>query len=476
MIIDIPYIDSFFSKETTELFKNKLKIICNSDNVDNLGPPSLDLTNLKIKDYKSFGVNHGKEIQCNVEIQCFDYWQKTKNFEFKKYPIYGGYLLPKIFELENINEFKIYKQTFRVIKNKKDFFNSRNKWISIYSLFFLDPNEIKELLKHGVTKIFFTEESYDRCFLSFIEVFIELGITREHIKSNIIFVGGTINQNNKKIFNKYISCPITMIHPTYFSDYYFNNTTTSINVEKPKDILYLVRKPRNHRIIAFLLLNYMSDIDNHIITHPLLLNKDELNYKNLYNGKHQKKKQNILKYLENNLPGKIVERYKNISNIEIALPLTAEYSDVDEINTISWTTMIEPNINNFIYSKISLVAETYGFNNELNNENTEYNQVFLTEKTGRCLYYGHPFILISTMESLKVLNNYGFNTYSDYINTDYDTINDDFVRFESAVKSAITFVENWNNINKSKLYEIVNYNRNNFINSFIPEIFKNICS
>jgi hypothetical protein len=472
MIVSVPHIKSDFSKETASLFKEKLKVVCRLDNVDHLGPPSIDLTNLKVRDYSNFGVTHGPEIQCNVELQCFDYWQPKSNFNFKKYPAYGGYLLPRIEELNSLDHFEIYGKPFSVVKDKERFFNCGYKWISIYSLFFLTLEEIKKLLSKGYTKIFFSEESYDRCFLSFIKVFNSLGIEEDQIKERIGFVGGTMNQNNRRIHSKYNSCPITMMHPTYFNGCEDNFNKITQTDEKEKDILYLVRKPRNHRIIPLILLNNKSNISDHVITYPSLTKRDDVSYKNLHDGKKIKHKQNLIDHLENSLSPDMVERYRWMSNVELDFPLTAEYSEEDEINTISWTTMIEPDVKNFMYTKLSVVSETYAFNSELNNENPSRGEVFLTEKTGRCLYYGHPFVLISTMDSLKILKQYGFNTYDDFFDTFYDEIKNDYDRFESAVESSLTFIKNWDFIDKTKLKEVIRYNHTHFTHKFIPNIFK----
>ena len=474
MIVSVPHIKSELSLETISLFKEKLKKVVNLESVDHLAPPSLDLTNLKMRDYSFFGVEHGREIQCNVELQCFDHWQLESNFKFKKYPVYGGYFLPKIEELDHIDEFKIYGLPFKVVKEKGEFFKSEYKWLSLYSIFFLTKSEIKELLNSGYTKIFFSEESYDRCFLTLIEMFKELGLTKSEISNKVGFVGGTMNQNNEQIISKYDSCPTTMIHPTYFADNGDNFEKVFRTYHKPKDILYLVRKPRNHRIIPLVLLNNKSDIKRHVITYPIYVERSQVNFKNLHNGKTEKQKQTLLPHLVNSIPKNMVGRYDWMCNDELEFPLTAEYSESDEINTISWTTMVEPDVRNFMYSKLSLVAETYGFNSELNSENPSRGEVFLTEKTGRCLYYGHPFVLISTMNSLRVLEDYGFNTYGDFIDKYYDEIKNDYNRFETAVHTSLDFINQWDGIDQEKLRVVVRNNHTHFIHKFIPNIFKNI--
>jgi hypothetical protein len=59
--------------------------------------------------------------------------------------------------------------------------------------------------------------------------------------------------------------------------------------------------------------------------------------------------------------------------------------------------------------QIECVAETDVFSN-----------FFLTEKTARCLASGKPFVLFSGPGSLKTLQKFGFQTFSDVIDESYD--------------------------------------------------------
>ncbi len=74
----------------------------------------------------------------------------------------------------------------------------------------------------------------------------------------------------------------------------------------------------------------------------------------------------------------------------------------------------------------SLVGETYF-----------RSKYFLTEKTFKCLFNMHPFILIGPNDSLKYLHEYGFKTFGDYIDESYDTFTDHQTRLDAAINEAI---------------------------------------
>lgn len=71
------------------------------------------------------------------------------------------------------------------------------------------------------------------------------------------------------------------------------------------------------------------------------------------------------------------------------------------------------NVADFNATAISVVLETV------------FDQrIHLTEKTLRPIACGHPFILAAGPGSLKLLQRYGFQTFSDFINENYDNIQD----------------------------------------------------
>ena len=110
-------------------------------------------------------------------------------------------------------------------------------------------------------------------------------------------------------------------------------------------------------------------------------------------------------------------------------------------------------------SYFSLVTETLFFKNETGMYSG--NSIFLTEKTFRPVIHKHPFILVSTANSLTHLKKLGYKTFSPYINEHYDTIENDEDRFNAVwaeVERLCAFTDaewlEWQN----GIVDIVNYN------------------
>jgi hypothetical protein len=136
--------------------------------------------------------------------------------------------------------------------------------------------------------------------------------------------------------------------------------------------------------------------------------------------------------------------------------------------------MIEPDKNNFINSKISLIAETTFFDWELNGtDKIKYNEVFLSEKTGRCLLYGHPFIVLTNVGAIKSIRKMGFRTFNGLFEESYSDIPNDFDRLEYGTIKAVEVSKHWSNIDKLKLKDILVHNHNHFKGDFYNTLLKN---
>lgn len=79
-------------------------------------------------------------------------------------------------------------------------------------------------------------------------------------------------------------------------------------------------------------------------------------------------------------------------------------------------------------------------------------RIQLTEKILRPIALGHPFILMSTAGSLKYLREYGFETFSPFINESYDNIVDPALRLQ-AVVAEIKRISNLSQDQKRTLWE-----------------------
>jgi hypothetical protein len=98
----------------------------------------------------------------------------------------------------------------------------------------------------------------------------------------------------------------------------------------------------------------------------------------------------------------------------------------------------------------------------------------LTEKTLRPIACGHPFILVSTPGSLQYLKRYGFQTFGEYIDESYDSIQDPVKRLEAVVK-LMQSIANLPDQQLQKLHDqlavICKYNKDRF---FSKEFFNQV--
>jgi hypothetical protein len=121
------------------------------------------------------------------------------------------------------------------------------------------------------------------------------------------------------------------------------------------------------------------------------------------------------------------------------------------------------NPEDFNHTAISVVLETV------------FDQrIHLTEKVLRAIACGHPFILAAGPGSLQLLRSYGFHTFHDYINEDYDTITDPALRLQAIVKE-MNRIANLSQTKQTELIEILRsmaaYNQKRF---FSDEFFQQV--
>jgi hypothetical protein len=95
----------------------------------------------------------------------------------------------------------------------------------------------------------------------------------------------------------------------------------------------------------------------------------------------------------------------------------------------------------------------------------------LTEKILRPIACGQPWILAATAGSLKYLQEYGFKTFSPYINENYDSIQDPLDRLQAIVdelkRISLLPLDQKNNL-LLQLQDIADYNKKKF---FSQEFF-----
>jgi hypothetical protein len=106
----------------------------------------------------------------------------------------------------------------------------------------------------------------------------------------------------------------------------------------------------------------------------------------------------------------------------------------------------------------------------------------LTEKILRPIACGKPFLLVSTPGSLEYLKNYGFQTFSPWLNEDYDSTVDPLERLNKII-TEIKRIQNLSRAEKkelfNKLHGIAEYNKQRFFSEgfgkkIISEFVKNM--
>ena len=137
-----------------------------------------------------------------------------------------------------------------------------------------------------------------------------------------------------------------------------------------------------------------------------------------------------------------------------------------------------------------------GSNSSADYTSTDYNQTLievvletvfddtkwhLTEKSLRPIACGHPFILVSTPGSLEYLKRYGFQTFGEYFDESYDSIQDPVQRLEAVValmKSISDLSKQQQQQLQDQLKDICKFNKERFfskefINQVIDEFKSN---
>jgi hypothetical protein len=114
---------------------------------------------------------------------------------------------------------------------------------------------------------------------------------------------------------------------------------------------------------------------------------------------------------------KYQHKYQDIKSVleKANLPWTFEDESEPQMSSC-WLTNFEESSNSLVY----VPTETVYFGRRLH----------LTEKTFKPIALGMPFILVAAAGNLEYLRSYGFRTFSDIWNEDYDQEADDFVRME----------------------------------------------
>jgi hypothetical protein len=125
-------------------------------------------------------------------------------------------------------------------------------------------------------------------------------------------------------------------------------------------------------------------------------------------------------------------------------------------------------VNDITSTAVSIVLETVA----------DGDKIHLTEKTLRPIACAHPFILMAGPGSLAYLRSYGFRTFSDFWNEDYDQEPNTLKRMEMITRS-MSQIQHLSQSDWIKINEIAEYNKQHFfsekfINQIVDELKTNL--
>jgi hypothetical protein len=158
------------------------------------------------------------------------------------------------------------------------------------------------------------------------------------------------------------------------------------------------------------------------------------------------------------------DEFKNIKLNENKFPIRLNITP-ERLNPAMLETQ---DLKYFDDSYFSIVTETTFYNNDhprMLNYGTVPNNIFITEKTFKCIPAMHPFIILAYPGLLAELRRLGYKTFAPLIDETYDTIINDDDRFEAIWKEIIRLLqktpEEWIQW-QTAIKEIVEFNKNYF--------------
>jgi hypothetical protein len=111
-------------------------------------------------------------------------------------------------------------------------------------------------------------------------------------------------------------------------------------------------------------------------------------------------------------------------------------------------------------TSISLVTETYP---------EAKRGLFITEKTWKPIANSHFAIYIGQPGTLEFLRGLGFDTFDDILDNEYDEIQDDLSRFESAYESLSKYLTSIENLDKDKIQKRLTDNQEKYLSMRIDQ-------
>lgn len=319
----------------------------------------------------------------------------------------------------------------------------------ILKLSLSDIKLIKKVLRNDNTKLLIVslaDPSSEYSFTTCINFLLKLNIISDAdiAKSNkVILIDTNMNYHNV----------------IYTLDYFIDEATWSSQhfYDHKNQLGYVSEVIYEHELSNFRNKKFISFNRNNDKLHRLLLLKEYLSGK--YQDSYFSFLMKITNYNDINMTNyqlsDISEKIKNeeIKKINSVLPIELDTHILEKKNEFGVNNTLKKDL--FLDSCINIVTESSFVNNEL----------FLSEKILKPILGYQPFIVLGPYKYLERLKTYGFKTFSDFWNEDYDEIRCPYERIAVLLNLIRDLNKlNINEINKiyQKTKDICIYNRNLF--------------
>ena len=282
---------------------------------------------------------------------------------------------------------------------------------------------------HKKILFYLPAEGFATTYMHFTQFVVKDLITKHNVSyKNLYYITGAADVSyNHNLYYKYCLemnyIPLQICYANTFEAYQSIDANKrevfhSSDPKRKKKILFFNKQPRAHRLVA--------------ISELMRRNLRDKTFLSFLMTPERVKDFNPVKSL---LPKFLDATTLYIRKLIPELPLNLTMQD-DEKNMHEMT---EPDMMLFRNSLFSLVAETlyhssidYGTEIVRNSIHC-FPCVFHSEKIFKAIRAKHPFVLLSTPNSIAGLKELGYKSYHPYINEEYDNISDDQERLTAVM-------------------------------------------
>lgn len=310
-------------------------------------------------------------------------------------------------------------------------------WAEISKLFdSVDSKVLNFLIKNKIPILFyFPSEGFCLQEEGWCEIF-KRQFTKYNLQGNIKYlITGNLNSRQFSIFEKTygISYFELVFYRANLGKINFKNNLDNFNCKRRFDFLSLNAKSRNGRVALT-----TEVVRQNLQKNALFSWLEDPNFSTTFN------EQDLYKLLST--AGKNYYE-KNIKNK--FTPFVLDIIDGEKepiINAINWT--------HYCNSHFSLISET-----EISRQ-----CVFVTEKTFKPIYAGHPFMVWGSPGILNYLNTIGYQTFSTMFDESYDNEKDSAKRLQMILKEVNRFKRHATKYKKALLESQKNVLEHNYRN------------